>query len=613
MHSHEPKPWMEVGARCSEAGASFTVWAPAAGKVSLKIISPGSQTIPMTRAGNGYWRAEVDNAFAGCTYMYSLDGGPDRPDPASYYQPRGVHHESQVVDHRAFAWSDSRWQGIPLAEMIQYELHVGAFTPQGDFGAVIPRLEILKELGINALEIMPVSQFPGSRNWGYDGVNPYAVQNTYGGPDEFKRLIDAAHAYGIAVILDVVYNHLGPEGNYFHEFGPYFTGRYMTPWGQAVNYDGPDSDPVRGYFIENALFWLRDYHIDGLRLDAVHGIFDASARPFLRELAEEVARFSAEDGRERYLIAESNLNDIKITHPHSEHGFGIHAQWNDDFHHALHCLMTGESIGYYIDYGSVDDLVKALRDGFVYDWRYSPFRKRRYGSSSVGVPGDRFVISTQTHDQVGNRLNGDRLSTLVSFEELKIAAATMILSPYIPMLFMGEEYAEDAPFLYFVSHTDEDLAAAVRDGRREEFADFEWNDYPPDPQAEETFVRSRLDWDKHRQSIHAVMWNWHRKLIELRRSYPALSRCRRDNFSVGAIHNRKAMRMLCEDGGRQMAVVINFDTDPLTIPCDGEWETLLDAGSVEWGGTGSDIPRRVKAGASITLQPRSLVVLEQRR
>ncbi|MBE0556970.1 MAG: malto-oligosyltrehalose trehalohydrolase, partial [Proteobacteria bacterium] len=439
------------------------------------------------RDEDGYWSVDVQDLQAGAKYWYRLNGTSLRPDPASHAQPDGVHGPSQIVDHRSFRWSDRTWKGIPLERLVIYELHVGTFTPEGTFEAIVPRLAELHSSGITAIELMPLAQFPGHRNWGYDGTYPYAVQNTYGGAQELKILVDACHRMGLAVILDVVYNHLGPEGNYLREYAPYFTDQYRTPWGMAVNFDGPHSREVRAYFIQNALHWLGNYHIDGLRLDAVHAIYDQSAIPFLRQLSEDVGRFRKETGRNCHLIAESDLNDPRMIRPPELGGFGMDAQWSDDFHHSMHALLTGERAGYYADFGGIHHLATALGEGFVYTGQYSHYRKRIHGDSVLDRPPAQLVIACQTHDQVGNRKHGDRLSTLVSFEALKASRALHLLSPYIPLLFMGEEYAEERPFLYFVSHTDEALIEAVRKGRREEFAGFQWDSNLPDPQDPETF------------------------------------------------------------------------------------------------------------------------------
>src|SRR6185503_2081252 len=391
-----------------------------------------------------------------------------------------------------FDWQDQTWKGLPLPDYLIYELHVGTFTAEGTFDAAISYLDGLRELGITAIELMPVAQFPGNRNWGYDGVYPYAVQNSYGGPLALKRLVQACHERGLAAILDVVYNHLGREGNYLRELGHYFTDRYRTPWGDAVNFDGPHSDEVRRFFIENALYWITEFHFDALHLDAAHPIFEHSARPFLAELSEAVHRRGEELHRLVYLIPEISMNDVRLILPRQQGGCGCDAQWNDDFHHSLHTLLTGERTGYYQDFGRIEHLVKSLREGFVYTGQDSQYRQRRHGNSARAVPSRRFVICCQNHDQVGNRQLGERLSQLVSFEDLKLAAAVVLLSPCIPLLFMGEEYGETAPFLYFISHSDPDLIEAVRQGRRAEFAAFDWRGEVPDPQDEATFLSAKL-------------------------------------------------------------------------------------------------------------------------
>ncbi len=425
-----------------EDQCGFLVWAPLIDLVEVRILSPEERMVPLEKVSRGYHYGVVPGVKPGTRYSYRLDGNTERPDPASKFQPEGVHGPSQVIDPQ-FAWEALHWSGIPFSHYVLYELHVGTFTAPGTFEAIVPYLDGLKGLGITSIMIMPVAQFPGDRNWGYDGVCPFAVQNSYGGPDGFKRLIDACHQRGLAVILDVVYNHLGPEGNYFHDFGPYLTNQYRTPWGPAINFDGTDSDEVRRFFIENALYWVTEFRLDALRLDAVQGIFDSSALHFLQELAATVHEQAERLNRRIYVIAESDLNDVRIVRSPELGGYGLDAQYNDDFHHALHTLLTGERIGYYKDFGRVQDLAKAFAEGFVYSGVYSPTRRRRHGNSSKTLAARRLVVFAQNHDQVGNRL---RLSALVSFEGLKLAAAAVLLSPFIPLLFMGEEYGETAPF-----------------------------------------------------------------------------------------------------------------------------------------------------------------------
>ena len=422
----------------------------------------------------GYFTACLDSLKAGTRYFYLLNGKQRRPDPVSRSQPEGVHGPSEVINPGEFQWKDGAWPGIPLGEMIIYEIHTGTFTTEGTFRAIIPYLDYLKdELGVNCIELMPIAQFPGARNWGYDGTYPYAPQNSYGGSDGLKSLINACHLKGLAVILDVVYNHLGPEGNYLGDFGNYFTDRYKTPWGPAFNFDGRESDEVRKYIIDNSLYWVTENHFDGLRIDAVHGIFDFSPRHILHDLQEAVHRQARILGRSIVVIAESSRNDVRVIEPPAKAGYGLDAQWNDDFHHSLHALLTKERNGYYQDFGDLNQLAKALREGFVYSGQYSSFWKRRQGSSSEHLSPEKFVIFSQNHDQVGNRIKGERLTSLVSFEALKLVAGVVLLAPNIPLLFMGEEYGEDAPFLYFINHSDPSLIEAVRKGRREEWAAFQ--------------------------------------------------------------------------------------------------------------------------------------------
>ncbi|MBI1995456.1 MAG: malto-oligosyltrehalose trehalohydrolase, partial [Deltaproteobacteria bacterium] len=435
-----------IGARLLDNNRClFRVWAPAASSVDVIVVAPTQRSVLLAHSADGYFSAEVENIPNGSLYHYRLNDEKDRPDPASRFQPQGVHGPSQVVDP-AFPWEDAHWLGLPLQSYILYELHVGTLTSEGTFDAIVPHLPELKDLGITAIELMPVAQFPGSRNWGYDGVQPFAVQNSYGGPQGLKRLVNACHKVGLSVVLDVVYNHLGPEGNYLADFGPYFTDRYKTPWGPALNFDGPESDHVRRYFIDNALYWINEFHFDALRLDAVHAILDHSPYTFLEQLADEVHSQAKTLNRQVFLFPESAANDSRLVRARELGGYGLDAQWNDDFHHALRGVLTGERSGYYVDYGEFRQLVKAYREGFVYSGEYSKHRRRRHGTSTQDIPAERFVVFSQNHDQVGNRMLGERLSQLVSFEALKLAASTVILSPFIPLLFMGEEYSEVAPF-----------------------------------------------------------------------------------------------------------------------------------------------------------------------
>jgi maltooligosyltrehalose trehalohydrolase len=539
-----------------------------------------------------------------------LDGELERPDPASHCQPSGVHGSSLVVNHHAFSWNDQGWSVPALGDLIMYELHIGTFTPEGTLDAALSRIPDLKDLGVNAIEIMPVAQFPGTRNWGYDGTCLFAVQNSYGGPEGLKRFVNACHMQGLAVILDVVYNHLGPEGNYLSDYGPYFTDKYRTPWGMALNFDDAHSDEVRNFFIENALHWFRHYHIDALRLDAIHGISDMSAYPFLRELADKVRNFSALRGNTHYLIAESDLNDTRVLRSAELGGYGLHAQWCDDFHHSLHTLLTDENDGYYMDFGTIGHLEKSFREGFVYSGDFSMYRKRRHGSISRDRPADQFVVFSQNHDQTGNRIFGDRLARLASFESLKLAAGSVLLSPYIPLLFMGEEYGEDAPFLYFVDHSDKSLIEAVRTGRKEEFKAFLWEDEIPDPHSAETFHASKLSWEKREEGHHKVLREFYKQLISIRRTVPAVSCPDRKNTEVVGNEKSRTLMLRQRKDNSHIFCIFNYHTEVSAVHLDlsgGNWSKLLDSSETQWNGPGSALPHRAQPG-KIHLKGRSVVL-----
>jgi maltooligosyltrehalose trehalohydrolase len=590
----------------------FTVWAPTLKQVAVQIVAPEKRLLPLQKNEEGYWQVTADNIQPGTLYFYQLEDKLERPDPASKYQPQGVHGPSQVVVSD-FAWDDANWSGVPLEEMIIYELHVGTFTPEGTFEAMIPHLSELKELGINAIEIMPVSQFPGERNWGYDGVYPFAVQNSYGGPEGFKKLINACHQQGISVILDVVYNHLGPEGNYFRDFGPYFTSKYRGEWGEAMNFDDKYSDGVRNFCLENALFFLKEYHIDGLRLDAIQGIYDLGTKHFLEELVEIVEDLSQPQGRKIYITAESDSNDVKVIRPKSLGGCGIDAQWNDDFHHAIHTLLTGENDRYYEDFGKIEQLEKSFREGFIYSGQYAPHRKRRHGSSSVEAPGYRFIVFTQTHDQIGNRVLAERLSKLVSFEGLKIAAGAVFLSPFIPFLFMGEEYGEEAPFFYFVSHSDTDLIEAIRKSKQEEFKVFAGRGEMQDPQSPDTFQKCKLNWEQRQQGKHKVLWELYQRLIQLRRSIPALKKLDKNSLEVSSIEADKILFLRRWYEQNQIFCIMNFNQEEVTFAANvpnGQWQKILDSSDPQWLGTGSKLPEILEAGKRLVINPQSFAIYQ---
>lgn len=494
----------------------FRVWAPYCSKVELKLfLEHKEKLVVMEKESQGYFHAEVSGVSSGTRYVFVLDGQKEYPDPASRFQPEGVHGPSCVIDPDNYKWKDYRWKGIALQELIFYEAHIGTFTSEGTFEAAVKRLPYLKKLGITCFEIMPVAQFPGKRNWGYDGVGLFAVQNSYGGPQGLKRLVNTCHCAGIAVCLDVVYNHLGPEGNYLHDYGPYFTKKYHTPWGDAINFDDRESDHVRRFVIQNALYWITEYHVDVLRLDAVHGIYDFSAKHILREINDAVESVAQKLGRRVFVIAESDLNDSRIIRNRKEGGYGLAGQWSDDFHHALHSYITGERMGYYEDFGRLEDIAKAIRDGFVYDGKYSAFRRRHHGNSVKKLTPEKLVVCIQNHDQVGNRAFGERLSVLVNFDKQKIAAALLILSPHTPLLLMGQEYAETAPFQYFMDHEDPNLIRAVRDGRKKEFAAFSFKDIP-DPGSKKTFLGSKLSWNLEGKGKYLL--RLYKDLINLRKS-----------------------------------------------------------------------------------------------
>ena len=543
----------------------FRVWAPDRGRVELVL---DGATVPMTRSGD-WWSAVA----RGSDYGFSLDGGPVRPDPRSAWQPDGVHAPSRVYDHSAFPWADEQWHGVPLAGAVLYELHVGTFTPEGTFDAALERLDHLVDLGVTAVELLPCNAFDGRWGWGYDGALWFAVHEPYGGPDGLKRFVDAAHAKGLGVVMDVVYNHLGPAGNYLPEFGPYLTEAHTTPWGPAVNLDREGSDEVRRYVLDNALMWLRDYHLDGLRIDAVHELVDDSATPLLEELAVEVQALAAQVSKPLWLVAESDLNDPRLVEPREAGGLGLDGQWCDDVHHALHALLTGETSGYYVDFGSLEVLAKALTKAFVHDGTWSTFRGRTHGRPvPASVPGHRFVVYLQDHDQVGNRALGDRIA--LSPGLARVGAALYLLSPYTPMIFMGEEYGATTPWLFFSDHAG-DLGHAVREGRRAEFARHGWaTDDVRDPQQRATFEASKLDWSQQDDGLLA----FYRSLIALRRSRVDLSDGRRDAVSVTWDDN--ARWIVVRRGA--VAVACNLAPERQALPVPGTPKGVLLAGTDGW-------------------------------
>ena len=591
----------------------FRVWAPHSGKVHLHIVAPQDRVVGMEPKQRGYHSALLDGVEPGSRYLYRLDNGKELPDPASRYQPEGVHGPSQVVPRR-FEWHDDHWFGLPIESYVFYELHTGTFTPEGTFEAIIPHLDELSGIGITAIELMPVAQFSGERNWGYDGVYPFAPQNSYGGYEGLKKLVNACHMRGLAVVLDVVYNHVGPEGNYLSQFAPYFTDRYKTPWGPAINFDDAFSDEVRHFFISNALEWITDYHVDALRLDAVHAILDHSALNFLEELASAVHEQSTALNRRIHVIAESALNDTRVIRSTELGGYGLDAQWNDDFHHSLHTLLTEEREGYYVDFGDFQHMAQAFSEGFVYSGRYSVTMGRRHGNSSSGVPPVKFVVFAQNHDQVGNRMMGERLGHLVSLEKYKLASSVVLLSPFLPLVFMGDEYGEDAPFQYFVSHSHPHLIEAVRRGRSEEFSSFKWKGEPPDPQDKRTFERSRLNHSLKKEPRHRMLLDYHKELLHLRTSLPALRRLSKDKMDVVSFGDRSVLAMRRWDGENEVLAIFNFGREggPIPFP-SGTWRKRLDSYDPRWMGKGTVAPDVLKGSRDdeLTLQPHGVLVYEK--
>jgi maltooligosyltrehalose trehalohydrolase len=581
---------LHLGASVQDDGATFRVWAPKCRTVD--VLVEGRRPERMVPREDGLFEAGIPGVAASTRYQYRLDGDRYRPDPASRFQPEGVHGQSLIVDPAQFTWTDQGFRGHALADLVVYEVHVGAYTTAGTFEAVIAHLPALVDLGVTAIELMPVAEFPGSRNWGYDGVGLFAPQSTYGGPRGLRRLVDAAHAAGLSVLLDVVYNHLGPEGNYLGEFGPYFTDRYKTPWGTAINFDGPGSDGVRRHFVENARMWVREFHVDGLRLDAIHSIFDSGPVHILTEIAEAVREEARLLGRPGHIMAESHDNDRHIVLPAEEGGLGLDAVWSDDFHHAVHVALTGEHNGYYCDYTDRARLARAIVEGFAFQGEPSEYFGRPRGTPSRDLPGERFVICIQNHDQVGNRALGDRLGALVPFAAVKLAAGLLLAAPAIPLLFMGEEYGETAPFQFFTSFLDRQLAEAVRRGRTAEFSRFAWAGTVPDPGEPATFVRSRLSHSLANAPRHRELREYYRRWLALRRTHPALGTRHKEHTSGGldaAGHVLTITR--AAPGGATLRLVANVGPEAqLLQTAPAESHVLLDSEEPRFGGSGTTRP-----------------------
>ena len=574
----------------------FKVWAPLATSLSLQF---NGKPHPMSGPDDeGWWNLAVEVAGHGTDYGFLIDKDSNVvPDPRSLWQPHGVHNLSRVYDQCAFRWSDQGFNAPPLASAIIYELHLGTFTPEGTLDSAIAKLNYLRELGITHVELMPIAAFDGNHGWGYDGVALYAVHEPYGGPEALKRFVDAAHSIGLAVLLDVVYNHFGPSGNYTGKFGPYLTDAHRTPWGGAVNLEEAGSHQVRRFFLDNAQMWLRDFHIDGLRLDAVHSFVDRSATHFLEQLAAEVEILSATIGRTLVLIAECDLNDPRIVTPRECGGLGMDAQWSDDFHHALFAVLSPERLsGYYADFGSLAQLAKALEKTFVYDGAFSRHRNRMHGRPVENISQHRFLGFIQNHDQIGNRAVGDRVAQSAGAERAKIAAAVVLLGPFIPMLFQGEEWAAGSPFLYFADHRDRELARQVSEGRKREFLAFGWDPSTiPDPENQATFERSKLNWNELSGPAHAEMLDWYRQLIQLRRTTPSLNSGEPGNTKVAYSEEQRWLRVT---RGRTV-IASSLASSAVSVPLEHEASLVL-----------SSQPSVIVESGGITLPPDSIAVLQ---
>ncbi len=598
----------------------FCVFAPRAKAVDIHLLGDEDRYVSMARLERGYFRAIVEGVMPGQLYRYRLDGGGEFADPVSRYQPEGVNGASQVVDRR-YIWREEAWSGLPLRDYIIYELHIGTYSPEGTYRGAIPFLDELVELGITAVELMPVAQFPGAWGWSYDGVFLFAPHNTYGTPDDFKALIDACHERGIAVILDVVYNHFGPEGNVLPNYADYTRPIYKGPWGDAVNVDGPYSDEVRKFFIENAIYWINEYHIDALRLDATHFIYDFSPYTFLEELVELVEQHCRRTGRHIYLIAEDDRNLARLVQPRQEGGIGMDAQWLDDFHHALHTNAIGENFAYYQDFGKFWQLEQTFREGFVYTGQYAPNRKRRHGTSSAAIPADRLIVFLQNHDQIGNRMPNDRITKIFSHEQFKMAIGAVLISPYLPMLFMGDEYGETAEFEYFISYEDQGLIDAVRKGRVETFGFLmPPGTEPSDPAREATFLKSKLNHALRETGVHRVLLEYHKTLIGLRKSIPALADPNKLRLEVSGHVPQLVLYVRRWKDDSQIFAVMSFNTEPATVTLPvpgGKWKKRFDSSDPRWD-KDSDLSKKAKAQTlsssgelELLVQPYALALYER--
>lgn len=588
---------MHVGAKYYDDTCVFSVWAPYLNQVKL-YLNKQEELIALEKTGGDYWTTSLDGIPPNTLYMYQLDGKATKPDPVSHFQPNGVFGPSAVIDHSDFKWKDDDWQGLALRDLVFYELHVGTFTLEGTFKATQGRTKELSDFGINAVELLPITQFSGKRNWGYDGVFPFAVQNTYGTPNELKVLVNECHMHGIAFFLDLVYNHLGPEGNCLNDYGPYFPSDRTGRWGATVNIDGPNNAGVRNYFLENIKHWLKNYHIDGVRLDAILSMQDNSPKHFLQELTKTVKSFSKFTGKKTHLIAETGYNVPNVLTSLNQGGYGFDAQWLDDFQHALFALVTGEREGYYKDYGTVQDLVEALSEGYVYVGEPPHFKRKAPDDSYRWIPADKFIVFSQNHDQVGNRLIGDRLTTIAGFEAAKLAAGIVLLSPYVPLLFMGEEYGETAPFLFFTDYQGKELSDAVRTGRKQEFAHFHWKGEVPDPQSAEAFEKSKINWKRRYAGKEEKTASYYRTLIGLRKKLLLFHS--EPGRKISHISKQdKTLFIHKKSKDATAGIVANFSSQQSSYAFpfeEGIYKKILDSSDAAWIGSGLSLPDKAAKG-----------------
>ena len=594
--------------------AEVLVWAPTPEHVAIK-INDHPETIPLNREDFGYWHLKTSQIHPGDHYMFVFNGDKEHPDPASLSQPQGIQGPSQAIDTDAFYWEDRGWVNPSLESYLLYEIHVGTFTPEGTFAALESKLDYLKALGVTAIQLMPVAQFSDSRNWGYDGVFTYAAQNSYGGASKLHHLINTCHFKGIAVVLDVVYNHFGPEGNYLDEFGPYLTDKYCTPWGDAVNFDDAWCDGVRHYMLENALMWFRDFHIDALRLDAAHAMKDGSPVHILQELRQQVDQLMEETGRRHYLMVECDLNDPRFINPLAENGYGMDAQWVDEFHHSLRVTVGEEKKGYYADFKGLANLEKSYRDAYVYDGQFSVVRHKLFGHKVERNPGQQFIVFSQNHDQVGNRKRGERSSQLVSAAMLNVMAGAVLVSPYVPLLFMGEEWGETNPFFYFASHSEAGIGEAIKKGRQEEFGSSQSAGDVPDPNTKATYDQAKVQWNLPATEPHQTLLRYYQTLIALRQQLPALHNLNRQQLEVTACDDEQTLLLHRWHEDQHVLCLMNFSNQPqsVTLTILGEsvpWQKLLDSADPQWHPENgvSSASETVSDAQPIMLQPESLVI-----